>query len=371
MKYRQDFQEYISIVDGNAISTNELGFRVLELFNAGLSVDLVCKRLTEEGYSIDVQEVIRVRKALDRIRSKRSRGEYIKTIFSFSLLRWEWMIRILSKAFNLYVCIGVILLSICLLPTSAVVKLEVRDYFDLLYDNPYLLVLYLGVNVFILLFHELGHVAAAYRCNIPVEKLGVGIYLSYLVFYTDVTSSWLGTQKDRLLVDVGGLYFQLFLLAFFLLGECLTTGLTSVIFSLLFWDNLLVILFNLNPLAMFDGYWILSDALNIRNLRYKSMHSVGELFLFLKNRSKLSHKPVLYLYSIASLSFLIYLYWVIAKNLTFLLVSIWTIDFESVFWERGTLVFLMKLVFLSLGFLLFTRTLWNYYKNVSNYVRSL
>lgn len=368
MKERTSSEEYISIVDGNAFLTNQLGYRVLELFKLGLTPEVVCECLEKEGYCVDVGEVIKVRDSLERLRGRRRRGTDIKTIFSVSLYGWERILKLLSFVFNFYVCLGLVLVIIYLLCNSSLTDLDTRNYFELLYNNPYLLFLYVVANILILFFHELGHVVAAYCCRIPVEKIGVGIYLSYIVFYTDVTNSWLGNRKERLLVDVGGLYFQLFFLAFFLLGQHYTDGVISVVFGLLFWDNLIIMLFNLNPLAMFDGYWILSDILDIKNLRHKSMHSLGELLLFVQNRAKLSHKPVLYVYSILSLSFLLYLYTSIIRELGLMVFSLVSIDFESGFVDKETLIPILKFFFLSFVFFLFTRTLWNYCKIIRNYV---
>lgn len=138
--------------------------------------------------------------------------------------------------------------------------------------------LYKFILVFIILFlstffHELGHASASKYCGVPPGEIGFGIYINIPVFYTDVTNIWKLSRKQRLLVNIGGVYFQCLLLipCYFLYHNVPN----SLIGYLILATNL-NFLFVLNPFFKFDGYWIISDLLGIPNLRKRT----NELFFY-------------------------------------------------------------------------------------------
>lgn len=114
-----------------------------------------------------------------------------------------------------------------------------------------------------LVIHEFGHAAACARYGARPSEIGFAIYLIYPAFYSNVNSCWKLYRWKRVIVDVGGSYFQL---AF---GAALYAA-----FSLTHWAALRVaftmilymVLFCLNPIFKFDGYWIVVDALGVPNL---------------------------------------------------------------------------------------------------------
>lgn len=131
--------------------------------------------------------------------------------------------------------------------------------------------------------HELGHASGCKHFRIDHGEVGFGLYLNLPVFYTDVTQLWKLKRKQRMVVNVAGVYFQLiFLLPMILL---------SLIYN---WPVLryfvIVINFNfllsLNPFLKFDGYWILSDLLGVPNLRKRTNELMTYYF------KKLWRKPV-------------------------------------------------------------------------------
>jgi putative peptide zinc metalloprotease protein len=128
----------------------------------------------------------------------------------------------------------------------------------------------LGILALLLLssfVHELGHASACRRFNVRHGGVGFGLYLTFPVFYTDVSETWKLKRKERLVVNMAGVYFQLimlipfFVLYFFTYSAIIKWFLLTVNISLLV---------TLNPFFKFDGYWIVSDALGVANLRQKS-----------------------------------------------------------------------------------------------------
>lgn len=120
-----------------------------------------------------------------------------------------------------------------------------------------------------LVIHEFGHAAACARYGARPSEIGFAIYLIYPAFYSDVNSCWKLHRWKRVIVDVGGSYFQL---AF---GAALYGA-----FSVTHWVPLRVAftmilymaLFCLNPIFKFDGYWIVVDALGVPNLSRQPWH---------------------------------------------------------------------------------------------------
>jgi len=118
-------------------------------------------------------------------------------------------------------------------------------------------------------WHELGHAAAARYFRARHGPLGVGLMGLMLVAYVEVTDIWRLTRRQRLVVDLGGVYFQsmaVILLAAF----AWATGDHTALWIVLFLD--FAMLLNVNPLFKLDGYWAVSDATGIPNLHQR----VGE-----------------------------------------------------------------------------------------------
>ena len=74
--------------------------------------------------------------------------------------------------------------------------------------RPALLLLVLGLTLLSAAFHELGHAAACRYGGARPGAMGVGLYLVWPAFYTDVTDSYRLGRGGRLRVDLGGLYFN-------------------------------------------------------------------------------------------------------------------------------------------------------------------
>ena len=128
----------------------------------------------------------------------------------------------------------------------------------------------IGLLFFIIassLFHELGHASACKFFNIHHGGIGFGLYLNFPVLYTNVTEIWRLNRKQRCIVNIAGVYFQMYAL-FLLLVLYILTKHDIVRYMILVMN--LGFLITLNPFFKFDGYWIASDILGIPNLRLRS-----------------------------------------------------------------------------------------------------
>lgn len=114
-----------------------------------------------------------------------------------------------------------------------------------------------------LVAHELGHASACARFGAAPSEIGFVLYLVYPAFYSNVSAAWTLPRRQRVLVDLGGIYFELVFGAGCALAFAWTRwpplGLTMTFIA----SSCAV---SLNPIFRFDGYWVLADALGVTNL---------------------------------------------------------------------------------------------------------
>lgn len=132
--------------------------------------------------------------------------------------------------------------------------------------------------LFIIAAHEFAHGLACKHFGGQVHEIGFMLLYFQPAFYCNISDAWLFPEKSkRLWVSFAGAYFELFLWALATLVWRLTDP-----ESLLHFQALVVTaasgiatLFNLNPLIKLDGYYMLSDYLDIPNLRQKASSYLG------------------------------------------------------------------------------------------------
>ena len=113
------------------------------------------------------------------------------------------------------------------------------------------------------LVHETGHAAACrYGGAVPGE-IGVGVYLVFPAFYTDVTDSYRLGRGGRVRTDLGGLHFNALTVLALVLAH-VATG--SGLLLLTAFALQLQMLQQLIPIVRFDGYFILSDLAGVPDL---------------------------------------------------------------------------------------------------------
>jgi putative peptide zinc metalloprotease protein len=143
---------------------------------------------------------------------------------------------------------------------------------------------WIGYILFVLslVAHELGHASACTRYGAPPGEIGFTTYWIYPAFYSDVSSAWRLKRWQRVVVDLGGVFFQL--------GVGAIYGLTYMVTG---WEPARVAvymilynaIFSLNPVLKFDGYWIVSDALGVLNLARQPRRIARHVWDRLRNQS--------------------------------------------------------------------------------------
>jgi putative peptide zinc metalloprotease protein len=143
----------------------------------------------------------------------------------------------------------------------------------------YLLLLWLCYPI-IKTFHELGHGLAVKAWGGEVRETGVSILMLVPVPYVDASAASAFPEKHRrAAVGAAGMMVELFLaaLATFVWINVEDGFVRDVAFVLMVIGGVSTVLFNGNPLLRFDGYYVLSDLLDVPNLGPRSNAYAGYL----------------------------------------------------------------------------------------------
>lgn len=128
--------------------------------------------------------------------------------------------------------------------------------------------------------HELGHAAAVKARGGEVHEMGVMLLVLMPVPYVEASAS-LGfrRKRDRMLVGAAGMLTELFLaaLAMFVWVNVEPGLVRALAYNVMVIAGISTIVFNANPLLRFDGYYILSDLLEIPNFGQRSNEHLGYL----------------------------------------------------------------------------------------------
>jgi putative peptide zinc metalloprotease protein len=134
---------------------------------------------------------------------------------------------------------------------------------DQLLRDPATLLIVFALSVASAAFHECGHATACRYGGARPGKIGVGIYLVWPSFFTNVTDSYRLSRAARLRTDLGGLYFNLiFVLGLAVLYEATSDRILLLVIAVTHLEMLQQLL----PFVRFDGYFILSDIVGVPDL---------------------------------------------------------------------------------------------------------
>jgi putative peptide zinc metalloprotease protein len=145
--------------------------------------------------------------------------------------------------------------------------------------------LYLGM-VLLKTLHEFGHAYFCRKFGGQVHVMGVMLMIFTPVPYVDASSSWgLRERSKRALVGAAGVIVELFVaaLAVFVWAATGPGTVNSLAYNMMFVASVSTLVFNVNPLLRFDGYYILADLLEIPNLSQRAglqLRHFAERYLF-------------------------------------------------------------------------------------------
>ena len=149
---------------------------------------------------------------------------------------------------------------------------EIRRDFVGLFHVESLLLAWM-ISLVVLTLHEFAH---GYTCKYfggQVHELGFLLIYLQPAFYCNISDAWLFPEKSkRLWVSFAGAFFEMFLWAISTIVWRLTDPSTTINHLALVVTATSAVrsLFNLNPLIKLDGYYLLSDWLEVPNLRRRA-----------------------------------------------------------------------------------------------------
>jgi putative peptide zinc metalloprotease protein len=123
--------------------------------------------------------------------------------------------------------------------------------------------------LFLKLIHETAHAATCKRYGGEVRQAGLAFILFMPIAFVDVSSCWKFTSRwQRVHVALAGVCAELWIagLSLVVWNFSGSAVLRQSAADLTLIASVSTILFNLNPLMKFDGYFVLSDAIGIANL---------------------------------------------------------------------------------------------------------
>lgn len=143
------------------------------------------------------------------------------------------------------------------------------------------IVLFWLVATTVIAIHELGHAFACKYFGGHVHELGAMLIYFQPAFYCNVNDAWTFPERHkRLWVTAAGSWIQLVvaaLAAIVWIAVAPDTLLAQVAFFAVLIGGATTVLANANPLIPLDGYYALSDYLEIPNLRQRSFGYLGWL----------------------------------------------------------------------------------------------
>ncbi len=121
--------------------------------------------------------------------------------------------------------------------------------------------------------HEFGHGLSCKHFGGECHEIGFMLLVFTPALYCDTSDSWLLPNKwHRAFIGAAGMYVEVFLasVATFLWWYTQPGLFNFMCLNVMFVSSISTVVFNANPLLRYDGYYILSDILEIPNLSQKS-----------------------------------------------------------------------------------------------------
>lgn len=141
--------------------------------------------------------------------------------------------------------------------------------------------------------HEFGHATTCRHFGGEVHEMGLCFMCFTPCGYVDASDAWMmRRQRHKLFTTIAGVFTELILACvaahFWLV---LPDGIArSVAFNAMLVASINTIVFNINPLMRFDGYYVLCDVLEIPNLRSKAIsfcsYHLQRILLGYKNQNQ-------------------------------------------------------------------------------------
>jgi putative peptide zinc metalloprotease protein len=238
--------------------------------------------------SPDVQEVF---KRYDTLKRRKFMGKIMSPLFmQFSLMDPErFLQRTIAKVRWVFGPVGLAIWLLVVGVGAALISVNFTElttgFSDRVFAAQNLLVLGL-VYPFVKVLHEFGHAYTVKRYGGEVHELGVMLMVLMPLPFVDASSaSTFPSKRERIVVGAVGILVELFVAGLAaMVWVSVEEGLVrAVAYNVILIAGFSTLVFNGNPLLRYDGYYILSDLIEIPNLRQRSnayLMWIGERYLF-------------------------------------------------------------------------------------------
>jgi CRP-like cAMP-binding protein/Zn-dependent protease len=167
----------------------------------------------------------------------------------------------------------------------------------------------IGLDFLITFFHELGHALVLVHHGRRVKSAGFEIYYASPTFFVDASDGLMLDRRQRIAQAAAGPLADMMVagIGILLVVAFPGTALASVLYKFAVL-NYFVTFMNLVPLLELDGYYILSDLIQVPDLRSRSLQFIrSELWHRIRNRMRLTRAQVgLALYGIVGVAFAVF-----------------------------------------------------------------
>jgi putative peptide zinc metalloprotease protein len=129
--------------------------------------------------------------------------------------------------------------------------------------------------------HEFGHGLSCKHFGGECHEMGVMLLVFSPCLYCDVSDSWMIRSKwPRIMIGAAGMYIEILIsaVAIFVWWYTADGMLHMLAINTFFVTTVTTVIFNANPLMRFDGYYMMSDFLEIPNLRPKADRLLRDSF---------------------------------------------------------------------------------------------
>src|SRR5262245_22491797 len=155
-------------------------------------------------------------------------------------------------------------------------------------------------------YHEFSHGLTCRHFGGQVKEVGFMLIYFSPAFYCDVSDAWMFPERrQRMLVTFAGGYSQLMLWGLCAIIWRITEPVTYInhIMVVVVIFSGLQTLFNFNPLIKLDGYYMLSDYLEVPNLRSKAFASLSNWITKSSNRKSFKEERSQLIYGVCAVIF--------------------------------------------------------------------
>ncbi len=260
--------EFEDLFPPQKITVEELGHFVGMLHRNGLVItnsvgqgEQLCKRRTEKKWREFFQ-------AFTNILAMRFRGIDPDRLLNWLYPKVSWFYSVPARIVCLLLALSALMLVLVQFETFHTKLPTFQQFFAA--KNW----IYMGVTLGITkVIHEFGHGMTCKHFGGECHEMGVMFLVMTPCLYCNVSDSWMLPNKwHRAWIGAAGMYVEIVIASIctFLWWFSEPGLLNQLCLSTMFVCSVSTVMFNANPLLRYDGYYILSDLMEIPNLRTKA-----------------------------------------------------------------------------------------------------